>query len=255
MITFASKSMYIIFFAIMWGTTTDVIACDPNEECKRCLAHDIFSGVCAVEGNDPACEVRKATCQVAPVVTDTIFQGPLRKDGVVPRSTIDKCLNRTEDCINEIVARGGYSFIRPVAEEYFRYLRLQATGKLRRIPSNVAEVLQPYFNYPLNDVQYATNIDTRHGQHITIGDQIFFVGDVNFYSCEGFILLAHELEHVAQYRRRGGIEAFSTEYVVKSAGQIVDKKSFNVHDDIDIEKAAVAKSKDEIGCTPLGKIR
>jgi hypothetical protein len=37
------------------------LACDPNEECSRCLAS--ASGHCITYGNDPVCEARKLACQ------------------------------------------------------------------------------------------------------------------------------------------------------------------------------------------------
>jgi hypothetical protein len=36
-------------------------ACDPNEECNRCLASAF--GHCITHGNDPICETRKGVCQ------------------------------------------------------------------------------------------------------------------------------------------------------------------------------------------------
>jgi hypothetical protein len=36
-------------------------ACDPQEGCNRCLVNNPFGG-CAVQGNDPVCEARKAAC-------------------------------------------------------------------------------------------------------------------------------------------------------------------------------------------------
>lgn len=39
-------------------------ACDPNENCRRCLV-SVF-GKCHQRGNDQACEARKAACQIGP---------------------------------------------------------------------------------------------------------------------------------------------------------------------------------------------
>src|SRR6516225_11957639 len=49
--------------------TSASLACDPNEECNRCLASAF--GNCITRGNDPVCEARKAACQVAPPVVNT----------------------------------------------------------------------------------------------------------------------------------------------------------------------------------------
>jgi uncharacterized membrane protein len=50
------------------------------------------------------------------------------------------------------------------------------------------------------------------------------------------------LEHSVQYAARGGIEPFLSEYLTKSLGQVIAKRSFSIHDYIDIENAAINKS-------------
>ena len=59
-------------------------------------------------------------------------------------------------------------------------------------------------------------------------------------------LLFHELEHVGQYGRRGGVCQFLAEYISKIPGKVISNISFLIHDDIDIERAAIAKSEEVI---------
>lgn len=223
------------------------LGCDPNENCNRCLVSNPFGG-CTIRGNDPVCEARKATCQVGGgAITGAIFTGPLQQGGIVPQETIQKCLSRPGDCAKEVIARGGYAFIRPVVDEYISDLRRQASGKYSKIPFGLQRQLSSYFDFNLNDVRFAFNINTRHGQHITIGNEIYFTFYVDFSSCFGYQLLAHELEHVGQYGRRGGIDPFIAEYVLKSVGKVLETRSFNVHDNVDIERAAISKA-GSVGC-------
>ncbi|MXN63444.1 DUF4157 domain-containing protein [Stappia sp. GBMRC 2046] len=204
-----------------------------------------------MRGNDPVCEARKKTCQVGGgAVTGAIFSGPLRQGGIVPRETVKKCLERPRDCSNEIIARGGYSFVRPIIDQYISDLRRQASGKYFRISPKLKNDLSRYFRFDLSLVKIAFDINTRHGQHITIGYEIYFTNRIDFATCAGFQLLAHELEHVDQYRRRGGIEPFMSEYVMKSVGQVLSRRSFNVHDYIDIESSAISKGS-SVGCPNL----
>ncbi len=52
--------------AFMMSTPASA-ACNPDEECHRCLLHrpspPLGDGGCIQEGKDPVCEARKAVCQ------------------------------------------------------------------------------------------------------------------------------------------------------------------------------------------------
>lgn len=52
----------------------------------------------------------------------------------------------------------------------------------------------------------------------------------------------HELEHVVQYRQKGGVEPFLAEYIANAFGQIIEKRSVDIHDDIEIEQSAISKA-------------
>jgi hypothetical protein len=73
---------FVALFAAAYSTAS--LACDPNEECKRCLVSTF--GKCIKEGNDPVCELRKKACQIAPPIVDTPGSpfgpgGPLQQGG------------------------------------------------------------------------------------------------------------------------------------------------------------------------------
>jgi len=102
-------------------------------------------------------------------------------------------------------------------------------------------------------IRYATNINTWHGQNITIGNKIYFTRSIDFFKCEGIKLITHELEHTVQYKNREGVEPMITEYVMKSIGTFLKRGSFQIHDYIDIEAAAIRKSDFLVGCGPLYK--
>jgi hypothetical protein len=94
----------------------------------------------------------------------------------------------------------------------------------------------------LDDVRFATNIRTIHGQAITIGSEIFFPGDLDFSDVADYKLMFHELEHVVQYAQRGGIRQFIAEYIAKVPHEVIARRSFDVHDEHEIERAAIRKS-------------
>lgn len=242
--------LIIIFLFSNFVISNFSFACDPNEECNKCLVKKPFGG-CFIRGNDPECEARKKACQIFPPLAVTIFNGPLFKGGVIPKDTIDKCIQYPGKCLDEVVARGGYEFVRPITDAYFGHLRNQAAKKFNKIPESIIQKLQPYYNFDLRNVKYATNINTVHGQNITVGSEIFFINDIDFNACSDFILLAHELEHVSQYASRGGVEAFIPEYILKAIGKVLETGTFNVHDYIDIESSALTKAEVHIGCAPL----
>ena len=62
----------VIFLSLLAALITigrQSFACDPNEDCSRCLA-SAFNH-CITHGNDPVCEARKLACQRAPAIVNT----------------------------------------------------------------------------------------------------------------------------------------------------------------------------------------
>jgi hypothetical protein len=223
-------------------------ACDPAENCGDTC---VF-GVCT---KDYACEARKAACHV-PVVgpalssipgSPTAPGGLLAPGGpglaVISGNDLRRCLGDLSKCPSIAVAGYAYSAIAPVAEQYIQYLEGQGDGKWKTIPEDIIGRIQQYYpEIDLHSIRYAEQINTIHGFDITIGNDIFFVQPQNFNTFYGYGKLAHELQHSVQYQKKGGVDAFLAEYIAKSGGAIVANRSFNVHDDIDLEQEAIAKS-------------
>ena len=119
----------IVFLAAPHGSGAR--ACDPNEECNRCLASAF--GHCIQRGNDPICEARKATCQVAPPLANTPGSpfgpgGPLQQGGPMGLSVpqLQQCIANLSACPAQILARIGYETVRPIVDHYIAFLQNQA---------------------------------------------------------------------------------------------------------------------------------
>jgi len=228
-------------------------ACDPNEECNRCLASAF--GRCQLRGNDPACEARKKACQV-PVVGPlvTLPGTPLGPGGVlgpggpgvgpISGEHLKTCIARPGDCPKIVLTDTFYAQLAPIVDEYIQYLQRQGNGRWQGIPQELTGRIRPFYpEINLNSVRFATNVNTLHGKAITIGNEIFFPWNLDLYNnANDQKLLFHELEHVVQYQRRGGVRPFLAEYIAKIPGKVISQRSFQIHDQLDIEQAAIAKA-------------
>jgi len=58
------------------------------------------------------------------------------------------------------------------------------------------------------------------------------------------LLALHEIQHSLQYIKKGGEENFLSEYILHAAGQVVSRRSFNIHDWIPIEQDAISRSQE-----------
>ncbi len=145
----------------------------------------------------------------------------------------------------------------PLIREYTAYLEFQGNQKgWKQLPIDHRVILQPHYKVSLPSIRYAENIDTVHGQAITIGDKIYFPDTIDLYDKAGLHLMMHELEHTVQYQTLGGVTPFLIKYLILdsclSPGyEKVDKRNgrnerevvhFDVHDCRQIEKDADAKA-------------
>ena len=202
----------MLLTAINWA-----FACDPNENCYRCLV-SAFNH-CIQHGNDPVCEARKKACQTSPGATDfpiSPFQpgGPLGRGGPagITLPDIYSCAGNVNKC-NELIAKGAYNVIAPIVNGYIAYLESQVRQWYILSPVEISQ-LQRFYSNDLHSIRFAFNINTRIGNNVTIGNEIFFQGFPQFHSNPNdAFLLFHEMEHTVQYKNRGGIEGFMTEYV------------------------------------------
>jgi hypothetical protein len=225
-----------------------VLACDPNESCNRCLASAF--GHCITQGNDPICEARKAACRNLPPPVVNMPGSPFGQGGpfqqggpgglTVPQ--IQQCIANISGCAPQIVARLGYESVRPIVDNYIRFLQGQA-GTVLSFDESFISSIQQFYPIDLHNIRYAVNINTIHGANITIGNMIFFVGNIDLTDVDDKALVYHELEHAVQYVNRGGVEPFLAEYILKSGGSILHGgNSIDMHDNIDLEHDAIQKA-------------
>ena len=133
------------------------------------------------------------------------------------------------------------TLIPPGMKEYIQNLERQANNK-RGLPEALKSAISGQYNIDLNKVRYATNIDTGHGQAITIGYNIYFPSSVDLNDDSQLNWMLHELEHVSQYKAHGGINPFLVKYVVQGGIQIFSRGHFNIHDNIGLERDAENKA-------------
>lgn len=160
----------------------------------------------------------------------------------IPRSW-GNCARAPGHCVRETIEELPARSARPVLNRYKAHLFDQARSRWQRLPESFVQAAQRFYAVDLRRVRFATGIDTVHGQAITWGNEIFFPQhrlDLSG-SRSDVELMLHELEHVVQYNRRG-VDRFLSEYALKAVGKLIQRGSFNVHDHIDIERAADRKA-------------
>src|SRR5262249_20439060 len=160
--------------------------------------------------------------------------------GITPQQ-IAQCLNDVLRCPQQILSSIPAQAVWPIIGSYKASLNAQAVGRWQSLPENFIRVAQQYYpQINLRAVRIATNINTLHGQAITFFYDIYIPGGLDWTTRSTVSLILHELEHTVQYANRGGEQPFLSEYIAKAIGQIIQNKSVNIHDDIDIENAAIS---------------
>ena len=155
----------------------------------------------------------------------------------------DKVSKPIKDVLAAVAAAGLAPVVTGILASYLAYLEQQANGRLKSIPSELANWLAAHYNVDVGSVRYAENIDTVHGQGITVGSHIYFTKGVDLIGSRDDInWLFHELEHCVQYQTLGGVGPFMAKYAVQCAAEIISKKSFDVHDAVGIESEAISKA-------------
>lgn len=126
---------------------------------------------------------------------------------------------------------------------YIEILDTNAYGKWRRLPAIVRSALEDDYNIDLSNVIYADNINTIHDKAITFENRIYFPRHVDILNNPSDLhWMLHELEHVRQYKVRGGLIPFLITYLVQGALTILENGSINIHDEISLEKEAEDKA-------------
>lgn len=213
-----------------------------TRDCSACVLRNIFTGGCSIRGNDPVCEVSKATqnalydadyaarkldcerikaqdkafCEADKAARKLDCERIKAQDKLVCEA--DKSAKKL-DCerLKETQAAVGELWEAEIHESKNQALRENP----RPIPDRIRRALQPYFSDDiLNSVVWtddhgnvfswakvATEIDGRGA--ITFDNVIVFKSEGHAQYDVG--LWAHELEHVKQYRLLG-IDAFAEYY-------------------------------------------
>ncbi len=102
--------------------------------------------------------------------------------------------------------------------------------------------MQPYYGIDLSKVTYAEGINTGHGRALAYCDRIFFTKPGNLWLDKSELhLTLHEIEHLVQCQQRGR-RTFLVEYILKAGMDAMKSRQVDVHDMIDMERAAEAKA-------------
>jgi Domain of unknown function (DUF4157) len=163
--------------------------------------------------------------------------------GPVSGQDLRACIANPAACPAVVLGSTVYSQLAPIIDQYIQFLENQGNGRWQGIPDQIKAVIAS--QYPpinLDRVRYAENINTVHGAAITIGYDIFIPRNIDLTDGTDRNLIFHELEHVVQYQLRGGVRPFLAEYLAKIPWLVINRRSFSIHDFIDIEQAAIAKS-------------
>lgn len=160
--------------------------------------------------------------------------------------------------IKKTIDRHGLSVANPSlipVSGYLEFLYQQGNNRWERLPDDFKSCYREYYSN-LDNVRYATNVNTVHGSAITVGSEIYFPKDINLSNPDDRRWILHELEHVRQYQVVGGVSAFLVKYIVQGAIQIGRNGSINIHDNIELEREANSKADRMIGIscsTPASK--
>jgi hypothetical protein len=192
--------------------------------------------------------------QVPPVQT---LQSCLTNLASCPQAVIDEhrndlelanaCVRDLPRCPERVLKSLPARALRPLIDTYIADLRTQAKGRWNSLPNWVLWEFSNKYSVNLQQVRYATGINTWHGQGVTVGYEIFFPRGIDLSQRADLEWLLHELQHVDQYERKGGIDAFITEYLLHASGEVIASRKLNVHDDVSSERDAIAKASNLIG--------
>jgi Domain of unknown function (DUF4157) len=145
--------------------------------------------------------------------------------------------------------------LRTIGEAYIKYHEDQAAGKYKPLPLWLRAVLDDLdaYDVDMNLVHYAENISTFEDNAVTIGYNIHFPREISIeresIDSDDLEWILHELEHVVQYKRTGGVAPFLAKYVIQSTGSAITNLSSNwkkyvisIHDNVELEKDAQNKA-------------
>ena len=235
--------LFVVGLSLVQSDSVTASGCDPNEGCNRCLKRDPLFGVCLLQGNDPQCEIRKAACRNLKVSIPPI-EIPPPPD---PLKVVRACIKDISSCPTEILRAHPLTIGQPVFQAYLNDLRGQANSRWQSLPAHfVREFADDYPQIDMGQVRYANNINTRHGQSMTLCYEVFLAETFDPSDRASLELMLHELYHTVQCVNRGGVGPFVDEYLLHGAGKMIERGSVNVHDSILHESDAARRASDLI---------
>jgi hypothetical protein len=168
---------------------------------------------------------------------------PLVPRPPTPQEAI-QCASDPIKCIEDAPNKATYDTVFPIVQAYKSYLEGQASGRWASLPDQFIQFAQPNYAVDLHQIRYATGIDTElGGYNITFANEIFFEsGQIDFGNPQDVSLLFHELQHSDQYQAEGGEANFLGKYIIQAAGDILQHRTFDVHNFIDLEQQAIEKA-------------
>jgi hypothetical protein len=165
-------------------------------------------------------------------------------DPTVKESTVRQILRDFDDeALQPIINDLKRGVVPPLFAGYMADLERQARRKKKALPGKLSSILRSHYkSIDLDRVRYAEEINTWHGQAITIGDTIYFPVQIDLENRADIHWMLHELEHVSQYDKVGGVSAFLAKYMFQGGLHAINNGSFNVHDQIELEQDAENKA-------------
>lgn len=130
----------------------------------------------------------------------------------------------------------------PLLWAYIEYLDSKARGKWQRLPAIVCSALADHYGMDLSEVIFADGVDTKHGKAIVFENRIYFPNKIDILNDSAHLrLMLHELEHVRQYKAKGGLIKFLKAYIGSSL-QVLSNGSVKFYDDNALERQAREKA-------------
>jgi hypothetical protein len=144
--------------------------------------------------------------------------------------TIEEVVDDTKKTIDRYGLSVANPSLIPVSG-YLESLYQQGNNRWKGLPDDFKACYRKHYNFNLDNVRYATDVNTVHGSAI-----------INLSDPKDRHWMLHELEHVRQYQAVGGVSAFLIKYVVQGAIQIGRNGSISIHDNIELEREADSKA-------------
>lgn len=122
-------------------------------------------------------------------------------------------------------------------------LRRNTLGQWYRLPQKFIDAAQPFYDVDLRKVKYAENLGSCYAKNtaVTFEYEIFFPYPIN--PCQRDLhWMLHELTHVEQYVKLGGLRPFIHAYIKDGVKTAISQRTLDPHDKMVLEMAAEARA-------------